>query len=648
MAPPPPEPRDVVQPILLQLTIYLASALLFVPLSQWLGFGSVLGYLVAGMAIGPALGLVGNETVHVQEYAEYGIVLMLFLIGLEMHPRMLWDLRHRLVGLGGLQIILTVGVVAAAAMALGLQWNAAVASGIILSLSSTAIVMQMLAEKRLLRTEGGRASLAVLLFQDVAAIPLLALLPLLALGGAAPVDEHEMLKGLSPSIQAAVIVGAVVFVILGGRFLTRPAYRFLSLAHLPEVQVGGALFLIVFVSLIMSEIGMSPALGSFLAGVMLARSEFRHQLEADLAPFKGILLGLFFITVGAGMDLGRLAEAPLRLIGLTLGVMLLKMLVLWPLAWLFRLPAQARLLFTFGLAQAGEFGFFLLGFAVEMRVLGTAEGNTLLLVIALSMTFTPAFLWIQTSLARRLGSRGRQEAEVIDTTGPVIIVGMGRFGQTVNRILAGIGQPTVVIDREMQTVQRLRRLGVRAFIGDVSRPELLAAAGIREVKALVIAVDDPDQTVRLVEHVSRAYPQVRIIARARDRHHAYRLQAAGRVEIVRELFEGAVTAGRQTLLALGHPAREVEAITAEFVRQDAQMMTELAALWRPGVPPEENPAYLAKEREQAAAIEAALRGRRQEMAATGPQAPSGLAAVVEDRRADGPATGINPGLGRRS
>lgn len=624
------EPRNAVQPILLQLTIYLGSALLFVPLSQWLGFGSVLGYLVAGMAIGPALGLVGTETVHVQEYAEYGIVLMLFLIGLEMQPRTLWGLRHRLVGLGGLQIVLTVALLATVGLALGLAWNAAIAGGIILSLSSTAIVLQMLAERRLLRTEGGRASLAVLLFQDVAAIPLLGVLPLLALGGATPTGGHEMLEGLSPSAQAAIIVAAVSAVILGGRFLTRPVYRFLSISRLPEVQVGGALFLVVFVSLLMSEIGISPALGSFLAGVMLARSEFRHQLEADLAAFKGMLLGLFFITVGAGMDLGQLAHSPLRLVGLTLGVMLLKMAVLWPLGFLFRLPAQARLLFAFGLAQAGEFGFFLLGFARELGVLETGQADSLMLVIALSMTVTPAFVWVQAALGRRLGAHGRNETEPIDTTGPVIIVGMGRFGQTVNRILAGVGQPTVVIDREMRTVQRLRQLGIRAFVGDATRPEILAAAGMRNSKALVIAVDDPDLAVRLVEHTSRAFPHVRIIARARDRHHAYRLQVAGRVEIVREIFEGAVTAGRHTLLALGHPARDVDAITAEFVRRDAQMLAELAALWRPGVPPEDNPAYLAKEREQAATIEAALRGCRLEAGAPGAKAAgAGEAAVPE-------------------
>jgi CPA2 family monovalent cation:H+ antiporter-2 len=600
-----------VQGILLQVTIYLAAAVVAVPLSRWLGFGSVLGYLGAGIAIGPALGIVGRETESVQPFAEYGVVLMLFLIGLEMRPRVLWDMRHRLLGLGGLQVSVTAAVIAATAWAvLGARWNAAVAIGMILALSSTAIVLQTLTERRLIHSKGGRASLAVLLFQDLAAVPLLALMPLLAFGAAPPAETglhgSDALDELSPWLRAALVVGAVALVVVGSRIFTRPVYRFLALARVPEIQIAGALLLIVGVSLLMSLLGLSPALGSFAAGVVLANSEYRHQLEADLAPFKGLLLGLFFMTVGAGIDLGALAEAPVRLVGLAVLLVLLKMAVLWPLARLFHLRPPAALLFTLALAQAGEFGFVLLAFAETARVLTPEQGETLLLVIALSMVLTPALFRLHGIAASRLGVPPGAP-EPVDEPGTVIIAGMGRFGQTVNRILSGLGHRTVVLDGRPEVVERLRRLGIRGFYGEVDRPEVLAAAGLADAKAVVVAIDDPDQAVRLVRHVRGRNPRIAIIARARDRHHVYALAAAGATVAVREVFETAVAAGRYTLEALGHGVEEIDAVLLEFVRQDERMLAELSALWRPDVPADENPAYLAKEREQAAAIEGALR-----------------------------------------
>jgi len=598
-----------VQGILLQVTIYLAAAVAAVPLSRWLGFGSVLGYLAAGVAIGPALGLVGRETESVQDFAEYGVVLMLFLIGLEMRPQVLWELRHRLVGLGGLQVSLTIALVAAAAWALGLRWNAAIAVGMILALSSTAIVLQTLTERKLTHTEGGRASIAVLLFQDAAAVPLLALMPLLAFG-AAPVDEAGLHGGdalgeASPWMRAALVVAAVGMVVLAGRFLTRPVYRFLALARVPEIQVAGALLLVVGVSLVMSLLGLSPALGSFLAGVVLASSAYRHQLEADLGPFKGLLLGLFFMTVGAGVDLARLGEEPMRLLALTLALIGGKMAVLWPLARLFRLRTPAATLFALALAQAGEFGFVLLAFAETSRVLTGEQAGTVLLVIALSMMLTPALFRLQ-GVAD--GWLGRPRApDRIDAPGTVIVAGMGRFGQTVNRIVAGLGHPTVVLDSRPEVVERLRRLGIRGYYGEVDRPEVLDAAGLAEARAVVVAIDDPEQAVRLVRHVRGRYPKLPVIARARDRHHVYALAAAGATATVREVFEAGVGAGRHTLAALGHDPEEIEEALAEFARQDQRMLDELAAVWRPDTPAGRNPAYREIERRQAAEIEAALR-----------------------------------------
>jgi CPA2 family monovalent cation:H+ antiporter-2 len=598
--------------VLLNLAIYLAAAVIAVPLSQRLGLGSVLGYLLAGMAISPALGLAGHELEQVQEIAEYGVVLMLFLIGLEMRPRMLWELRHRLVGLGGLQVGLTLALIAVIARLIGLPWNEAIAVGIILCLSSTAIVLQTLSEKKLVNTEGGRACFAVLLFQDVAAIPLLAILPLLTLGAAGTPPEEaipaaEAVREASPWMRAAMVLAAGAVVVLAGRFLTRPVYRFLAWAKLPEIQVAGALFLIVAISLLMSLLGLSPALGSFLAGVVLATSEYRHQLEADLAPFKGILLGLFFITVGESVDLARFLDEPARFVLLALILFAVKMLVLWPLSLLFRLPARARLLFTLGLAQAGEFGFFLLGFARATDVLGPEDASTLLLVIAMSMMLTPALFWMHGLISRRMGGAARREADAIDAQGTVIIAGMGRFGQVVNRLVAGTGHATVVIDNHARTVERMRDLGIRVYYGDVTRTELLEAAGVKDAKAVVLATDDPEETLKIARYLRRKHPHVPVIARAHDRHEVYRLQAAGAADSVREVFYSAVRAGRQALVALGHDADEVDRLADEFVTRDRRMLAELAALWREDVPAEANAAYLAMQREQRAAIEAELR-----------------------------------------
>lgn len=598
--------------ILLHLTVYLVAAVIAVPLSVRLGLGSVLGYIAAGLLIGPVLGLVGTETVTVQHYAEFGVVLMLFLIGLEMQPKTLWEMRTRLLGLGGLQVGLTIAAIAGCATLLGLPANEAVAVGIVLSLSSTAIVMQTLAEKKLNRTEGGRAGFAVLLFQDVAALPLLAVLPLLAASGHVPAAADggaDAMEGVAGWMQALLVVAAVGLVILGGTFLTRPFFRFIEMSGLREIHVAAALLLIAGISLMMILLGLSPALGSFLAGVVLANSEYRHELEADLAPFKGLLLGLFFITVGASMDLGLLASDPLRIVGVALGLMLLKFLILYPLGMLFRLKPKSRVLFGLSLAQAGEFGFFLLSFAVASGVLGVGVASTLLLVIGLSMLLTPVLFFIHDQVVARVSDGPIRPEDEIDEQGTVIIAGMGRFGQIVNRLLTSLGHKTVVLDSQSDTVDRMRRFGIKGFYGAVDRPDLLEAAGIAEAKAVVLALDDPEKAVQMAGYISRRHPHVRIIARARDRHHVYQLYAAGARDSVREMFDSAVRAGRYALLALDYDELEAEEIAAEFFEHDRRMLRELAGLWDPDVPSDRNSAYVAKAQEQSRAIETALRGR---------------------------------------
>ena len=384
---------------LYQASIYLAAAVIAVPIAARLGLGSVLGYLAAGIVIGPVLGLVGSETQDLQHFAEFGVVMMLFLIGLELEPRALWDMRHKLLGLGGAQIVLTMAAVMAAGMAFGLAWSTALAVGLVLALSSTAIVLQTLSEKGLMQTGGGRSAFSVLLTQDIAVIPMLALMPLLAFPMLAQVgpngevlrpsqiEDHghsmSLVEGLPGWGVTLVTLGAVAIVILAGIYLIRPLFRFIHHTHLREMYTALALLIVLGIGFLMMLVGLSPALGTFLAGVVLANSEFRHELESDIEPFKGLLLGLFFITVGAGINFGMLFADPLLLIGMTLGLMVLKGVILYGLGLAFKLKGRDQWLFTLSLAQAGEFGFVLLSFSVQQNVLPRGLADQLLLVVAL-------------------------------------------------------------------------------------------------------------------------------------------------------------------------------------------------------------------------------------------------------------------------
>ncbi|WP_371054550.1 monovalent cation:proton antiporter-2 (CPA2) family protein [Rhodosalinus sp. K401] len=598
---------------LLQASIYLAAAVIAVPIASRLGFGSVLGYLAAGIVIGPALGLVGADTEELQHFAEFGVVMMLFLIGLELEPRALWNMRHKLLGLGGLQIAITMALVAGGAMAAGLAWNVAVALGMIFALSSTAIVLQTLSEKGLIQTAGGRSAFSVLLTQDIAVIPMLALLPLLALQGAAGGAEHasvehgealghaggmSLVADLPGWASTLVTLGAVGAIILTGVYATRPVFRFIHAARLREMYTALALLIVVGIASLMTLVGLSPALGTFLAGVVLANSEFRHELESDIEPFKGLLLGLFFITVGAGINFEVLFGAPALILGLTLGLIVLKGAVLYGLGLAFRLKGREQWLFTLSLAQAGEFGFVLTSFSVQTGVLERTLSQQVLLVIALSMLATPLLFLLHDWLAKR-HAEGREpvEPDEIDESGPVIIAGIGRFGQIVNRLVQSTGYNTVVLDHDMKTIQLMRRFGFKGFFGDPTRPELLHAAGLKNAKVLVAALDDPEASTRLVAYARRERPDLHIIARARDRTHVFHLYRAGANDIVREMFDGSLRAGRYVLENIG--LTEFEAAEAEktFYRHDREAVRELAKVWDPDIPPSENEAYIARARE---------------------------------------------------
>lgn len=617
---------------LYQASIYLAAAVIAVPIAARLGFGSVLGYLAAGILIGPVLGLVGAETEDLQHFAEFGVVMMLFLIGLELEPRALWDMRHRLLGLGGLQIALSTLALMLIAMAYNQPWGVALAIGLSLSLSSTAIVLQTLSEKGLMQTTGGRNIFSVLLTQDIAVIPMLAVLPLLVVtlpatriaeDGSIQIgtpsdnyDDHHhglsLVDGLPAWGVTLVTIAAIAAVIIVGVYFTRPVFRYIHASRLREMYTALALLIVVGISFLMMLVGLSPALGAFLAGVVLANSEFRHELETDLEPFKGLLLGLFFITVGAGINFTLLFENTPAIISMALLVIIVKGLILVALAFAFRLKGRDKWLFSLGLAQAGEFGFVLTSFSVQQNVIPRDIAETLLLVIALSMLITPLLFIIYDVVSRRMETHADSsppEDDEIDEEGPVIIAGIGRFGQIVNRLVQASGFKTVVLDHDIETISVMRRFGFKGFLGDPTRPDILRAAGIDKAKVLVVALDDPEAAIKLVRYARSQRPDLHIISRARDRTYVYRLFQAGANDIVREMFDSSLRAGRYVLENIG--LSEFEAAEAErmFFRHDRETIRQLAELWDPAKPVGQNPAYIAKARELQKELETAFLSR---------------------------------------
>lgn len=586
--------------ILIEALIYLLAAVVAVPVAKQLGLGSVLGYLIAGIIISPLLNYIGADTGDVQHFAEFGVVMMLFLVGLELEPEKLWKMRHRLMGLGGLQIAGTVAGFAVMGRLLGLEWPTAIAIGLILAPSSTAIVLQTLGEKSLMKTEGGQNSFSVLLFQDIAVIPILAVLPLLAIADvsshattAPHVEASTITEDLPAWLQAILTLGAIGLVYVVGQYLTRPVFRFIAKAGIREIFTAAALLIVVSIAVLMGMVGLSAALGTFLAGVVLATSEYRHELEADIAPFKGLLLGLFFITVGAGIDFGVFFGSPLKIIGLTVGILLLKGLVLWGVASLFKIKGQHRWLMTLGLAQSGEFAFVLLSLAGPANVLDDTTLKTLNLVVTLTMVLTPLlFIAFDKWVVDRRIEGEKREADEIDEEGDVIIAGQGRFGQVVNRLLLSQGIKSVVLDHESTQIERLRPFGIKAFFGDPTRIDLLHAAGIMQAKALVVAIDQPDQAIKLVQVARQARPDLHIVARANDRFTVYELYRAGANDIVREMFDSSIRAGRYTLQALGMPEMRAVRVAQRFIEHDREALAKLAPLWNPEIPITSNHEYM--------------------------------------------------------
>ena len=576
--------------LLLYTSAYFFFAVTAVLLCQKFGLGSVLGYLLAGILIGPAFGIVGKEAESIQHIAEFGVVMMLFLVGLELAPQMLWRMRHKLLGLGGLQVLLTLAAIMGIALALGYSWQIGVVVGCIFALSSTAIVLQTFAEKQLLNTAGGQAGFAVLLFQDVAAIPMLALLPLLAMGGAThqTADAHSSSNWLTHQdawVVAAVSVAAIIWIVLAVRYLVPYVFRFIAKSKLHEMFTIFTLAVVVGIAALMSMIGLSPALGAFIAGVALANSSYRHEMESHLEPFKSIFLGLFFITVGASMNFSVLVAQFFPIIGMTLGLLLVKSSVLWLLGKIFRLPTLGGQLFALALAQAGEFGFVLLSIANQHKLLPTQIHDRVSLVVALSMVLTPLlFIFYDKVLSPRAirGENSERPNDTVDEENPVILLGHGRFGQQINSMLVSCGFHTTVIDNHAEMVEGLTKYGIKTYYGDATRPELLNSIGLHKAKLLIVCVGD--KSTEVVEFAKRYYPNLTIIARARDRLHAYDLHHAGADYIVRETADAAQRTGRIAMHQMGLSQDQARELTKFYAARDRYQLDTLAELYNPDVP----------------------------------------------------------------
>lgn len=618
---------------------FLIAGVIAVPIATRLGLGSVLGYLIAGIVISPVLRWEGVDVVSIQHFAEFGVVMMLFLVGMELEPKRLWEMRARLLGLGGLQVTVTTAAVTGIAMAFGQPWQIALAIGLVLALSSTAIVLQTLNEKGLMSSDGGRSGFSVLLFQDIAVIPMLALIPLLALpeladmgygaadhaaeaaahasdgghgdAGHGAADDHgaddhgdghgpapSLVAGLPGWAAALVTLGAIGAVILIGGYLTRPLFRFIARAQLRELFTGTALMLVIGIALLMSLVGLSPALGTFIAGVVLANSEYRHELESDIDPFRGLLLGLFFMTVGAGINFGLLAENWTMLIGATLGLMALKGVILLGLGHFFGLRGPDRWLLALGLAQAGEFGFVLLSFTVANSVIPDAIAEQLSLIVAMSMLLTPLlFIAHDKLIAKHFSGEQEREPDEMDEHNHVIIAGHGRVGGIVSRMLNVAGYPATVVDFSSRQLDRLRTFGIHAYFGDATRPDLLHAAGIEEAKLLVIAIDDKEQITELVRYATQTWPHLHVVARAVDRHHVYELWEAGCRDIIRETYDSSLRMGRSAFEALGIPRDHADRMTEAFNELDRRSMITLADVYDSTIPAEQNETYIARVKE---------------------------------------------------
>ena len=546
--------------------LYLGAAVLAVPIAKALGLGAIIGYLTAGIAIGPwGLALVSNVQ-DILHFAEFGVVLMLFLVGLELQPSRLWSLRRPIFGLGSAQVLGCAAALFALGWLAGLPWRISLVGALGLALSSTAIALQSLSERNLLRTSSGQAAFSILLFQDVAAIPILALLPLL---GAAAVGQGAELGASELAVEALKIVGVIGAIVLGGRLLLRPLLRWIAKSKTPEIFTAAALLLVVGIAYLMVLVGLSMALGAFLAGVLLADSEYRRELETDIEPFKGLLLGLFFIAVGMSIDFGVLMRSPWLMAGILLGFLALKAVVIYTLAKVAGVPYQERPVFTLLLAQGGEFAFVVFQAAAGAQVFSAETASLLIGAVALSMLISPLLLvLVDRALLRRyaqLKTAAPPAQEISEPQeAPVIIAGFGRYGQIVARVMLAQGIPTTVLDHSVEILEIARAFGYRVFYGDATRLDLLRIAGAEHARVLVVAVDDPEQSLKIVTLARKHFPQLQLVARARDLTHWNALRDLGVTLVQRELFESSLESARTVLELMGQSPTRAQEMTRRF------------------------------------------------------------------------------------
>ena len=554
--------------------LYLSAAVLAVPISRAVGLGSIIGYLAAGIAIGPwGLGLV-REVGDILHFAEFGVVLMLFLVGLELEPKRLWNLRRPIFGWGSAQVLLCTAVLAGAGLLVGADWRTAVVAASGLALSSTAIALQVMGERNLNATSSGQSGFAILLFQDVAAIPLLALLPLLAVGSM----PNQAVAPVEIAQEAIKIIAIVAAIVLGGRLALRPLLRWIARSRTPEIFTAASLLLVVGIAWLMLQVGLSMALGAFLAGVLLAESEYRRELETNIEPFKGLLLGLFFMAVGMGVDFGVLAQAPWTVLGLVTGFMALKAVVIYALGRAMRLPYQERPVFTLLLAQGGEFAFVVFQAAAGYQVLPPATASLLVGAVAVSMLLSPLILVaLDRLLLARYAHCGRTPLQEIDEPqdAPVLIAGFGRYGQIVSRVLLAHGQACTVLDHDAEMIEAARQFGYRVFFGDATRLDLLRTAGAAQAHVIMVAVDGVQASLEIVDLARAHFPQAQIVARARDVTHWNQLRERGVQLVQREMFESSLASARSVLELMGTPTVQAQGVVERFRQHNLELFEQL-------------------------------------------------------------------------
>lgn len=557
-------------PLLINILIYLLSAVIAVPLFKKMGLGSVIGYLVAGTIIGPwGLALITNVE-DILHFAEFGVVLLLFLIGLELEPKRLWEMRHLIVGMGGGQVILTSILFYIIALWLGLNWSSALIVAMSLSLSSTAIALQTLNEKNLLTTQTGHSAFSVLLFQDLAVIPMLAIIPLL--GDSQLGNNSDLLSAI------AEVIGVIALVIVGGHYLTEPIFRIIARTHMREMFIAFSLLLIIAIALLMDMVGMSMALGSFLAGVLLAKSEFRHELEVEIDPFKGLLMGLFFIAIGMSINFGLLIEQPLFILSLMMLLVCVKLCVLFVIARLFAFPASQYPLFTIVLSQGGEFAFVLFALAGNMDIVSNQVIEPLIVVVALSMAMTPLLMLLNDYFIQ---PRFAQFSPIADydilenMNHPVIIAGFGRFGRVVGRLLHANNIRTTILDHEPDMIDDARVYGYKVFYGDARKSALLHSAGADSAKIMIVCVDEPQMALDIIDMAKKHFPHLTILSRAYDMGHAFDLLDRGVNLFQREMLSSAMMLGEKALVELGYGAYEAHHATNIFSDHDRSLFQQL-------------------------------------------------------------------------